>query len=1301
MKQLVFTKTSFGVVIIFHILAGCALSSWSILGASLFRKAQLSGIAVIIVSLILAIIVQVSPPKSSAAIAILGLLFTPMNYTFQILSMAHFEKVNIPSDLTKGPPGASWNLPVIALWVFLIVQIVVDPAIGAYIEQSLYGTASKARKMNFDASVSNIDGQESGPAIKLTSFSKHYVPSWWNRRVAPMFGREKSETVVAVNDLSLNVLRGQISVLLGANGSGKSTTLDAIAGLGTITTGEIEIDGTGGLGLCPQKNVLWDELTVYEHVAIFNGLKAMGARDSKTQIEDLVRACDLEPKLHAKAKTLSGGQKRKLQLAMMFTGGSRVCCIDEVSSGLDPLSRRKIWDILLRERGIRTLLFTTHFLDEADVLSDHIAILSRGSLKADGSAAELKHKLGGGYRVQINSLPDADKQAQTGGSAELSSNIPSVTSTPSSTPLTNKIVYELEDSAEAAGFVEEVEKQGITDYSVNGPSIEDVFLKLAEEAQHEYDEENPRKSPTPAMVQAEDEHSSTDATETKKPIAELNLLDGTGTSILQQAWILFRKRVTVLKRNYIPYIALLIIPIAAAGFVMLFFKNFKALSCSPTDQVSHPDISGLSWTTKLDFVVGPPDRIDVGTLAASTGLNESAFRVVDTIDDFDKYISLNHLNVTPGGFFLADTPTFTYIGEYVLQWSVLTQNVLDQVLSGIPIATQFSVFAVPFAPSAGKTLQAIFYFGLAMCAYPGFFALYPTAERLRKVRALHYSNGIRAAPLWLAYTAFDFIFVLLISIIAIVIWVATTSSWYHPEYLFVIFFLYGLTSILLSYVVSLFVASALAAFAWAVGIQAVLFLAYFIAYLTILTYSPTYAIDHDIVIAHFTLALITPAGNLLRALLLTLNEFSILCDGGEQKASYPGGIKVYGGPILYLIVQAIILFIFLVWWDSGYKLAFFQRRASRKAQPDIEKERSDHLTVDGVAESNSSGSEGSAGLHVQHLNKTFDGMKAVDDITFDIAPSTVFALLGPNGAGKSTTISLIRGDLHPDHYGGDVLVEGISVTRRRAEARRHLGVCPQFDAMDSMTVSEHLRFYAKARGVPDVEHNVDAIITAVGLEPYRHRFALKLSGGNKRKLSLAIALMGNPAVLLLDEPSSGMDAASKRVMWRTLEAVTKGRGMLITTHSMEEADKLADSVGIMASRMLALGTSSDLRKRFGARWYVHIVLKGAPHVSPEEAKRVKIWIEENVADALVEEGMWYGQIRFSVPAEGRSIAKLFSLLEKNKAEHGLEYYSVSQTTLDQVFLEVVTRHDVDEEGAEKGTKKKGPMHWLRRVWDNA
>lgn len=504
----------------------------------------------------------------------------------------------------------------------------------------------------------------------------------------------------------------------------------------------------------------------------------------------------------------------------------------------------------------------------------------------------------------------------------------------------------------------------------------------------------------------------------------------------------------------------------------------------------------------------------------------------------------------------------------------------------------------------------------------------------------------------------------------------------------------------------------------------------------IITYVQPSYIDSAVTTAHFTFGLITPAGNLLRTLLLTLNEFSLLCRGPGQIASYPGAIKVYGGPILYLIIQAFVLFGVLVWYDSGYQPSFLAR--SQRHKP-TDTEESELLDADVIEEAQRV-EKCNDGLRVMHVNKTFKTNRAVQDISFGIPHGEVFALLGPNGAGKSTTISLIRGDIRPsvhEHQRGDVLIEDLSVLRHRASARTNLGVCPQFDAMDTMTVLEHLYFYARARGVSNAAQNVNAVITAVGLEAFKTRMAAKLSGGNKRKLSLAIALMGNPSVLLLDEPSSGMDAAAKRVMWRTLSSVSKNRALLITTHSMEEADALANRAGIMAGKMLALGTTRHLRERWGDAWYVHCVLTGAPRVEPERMEQARAWVEERIPGAVVEERMWHGQLRFRVPIHGSSnkeqvpsspssshmnengkavakvdvddddrgdahdatggtsIAALFQLLEDHKSELGLEYYSVSQTTLDQVFLSIVSKHNVQEEGhAKKEDKPKRGMGWL-------
>ncbi|KAF2831862.1 P-loop containing nucleoside triphosphate hydrolase protein [Ophiobolus disseminans] len=1277
---LAFKSSSVVILIIFHILAGLSLTSFSIFGGAFFRKSQLSGITIVIIPILLAIIAQVAGPFGTGAVYVLSLIFPSINYVFFVIYVARFERQLIGTNMVKGAPDYNdhrWTNTGISFWIFLIIQIFVYPVLGALVERWLYGTISADRKTTTSSPDHNII---------LTNFSKHWTPSWLRRNVLAKIGLKPPETVIAVDDFSIKARKGQIMVLLGANGSGKSTTLDAIAGLNTITSGAIEIDGTGGLGLCPQKNVMWDELNVFEHVRIFNQLKSTGAYDNKDTIEDLIRACDLGHKIKAQSSTLSGGQKRKLQLAMMFTGGSKVCCVDEVSSGLDPLSRRKIWEILLAERGDRTFLLTTHFLDEADVLADYVAILSRGVLKTKGTSVQLKHEVGAGYHV---TYPKAASVA------------PPKDAIKKPSPSENMLQYQFTDALTATAYVNMLREHGIKDYDLVGPTLEDVFLAYAEEVK-EYHLMEADRDETLSAVNSNTKEADTalSSDHNSETVKAPSMGKGRGTSMFKQTLILIQKRWTILRRNFWPYIFALLLPIVAAGLVTLFLKNYTAVGCDPGASSNEPGVFSLAQTNDRPFIpIGPRPLVGqaISTIVERTGIPENSFHIVDTLDQFNHFVNTQFRNITPGGFYLRENePTImAYLGNRGVVGALVTLNTLDNIITDIPISTQYQQFAVPFAPNMGSTLQMILYFGLAMCVYPALFALYPTQERLRNVRALHYSNGIRAVPLWLAYTSFDMLFVLLIAAITTAIFVGASDAWYAPGYLFVVFSLYGLCATLFSYIISIVVTSQLAAFAFAAGGMVSLYLIYFIGYMSILTYAPAYAIDDYLDIFHWTVSLISPSASLLRTQLLSLNSFSVLCDG-TQIPSYPGKLTVYGGPILYLTVQAILLFVALVWWDSGYRPPFLNREKGRQKHS----EESVENIPSAVAAEITRTEQSKDSLRALHLHKTFGDNHAVNDMTFGIPRGQVFALLGPNGAGKSSTISLIRGDIHPTTSikgGGDVLIEDISIISKRAAARGHLGVCPQFDAMDTMTVTEHLYFYARARGVPDPKSSVDAILQATGLHRFETRLASKLSGGNKRKLSLGIALMGNPSVLLLDEPSSGMDAAAKRVMWRTLLGVAApGRALLITTHSMEEADKLATRVGIMKRKMLALGTVSDLGAQYGDAWVVQLVLKSAPDTSEQEMERVKEWVRSRIPgvelDRWGSRGGGHGQLRFKVLKAGsgtteeaksaqldlNSIPGLIQLLEAHREELGLEYYSVSPTTLDEVFLRVVGEEDEEE-----------------------
>jgi ABC-type multidrug transport system ATPase subunit len=258
-----------------------------------------------------------------------------------------------------------------------------------------------------------------------------------------------------------------------------------------------------------------------------------------------------------------------------------------------------------------------------------------------------------------------------------------------------------------------------------------------------------------------------------------------------------------------------------------------------------------------------------------------------------------------------------------------------------------------------------------------------------------------------------------------------------------------------------------------------------------------------------------------------------------------------------------------------------------------------------------------------------------------------------------------------------------------------------------MTLSEHLHFYARARGVPNKDDNIRELVSRLGLSDHANKLVKKLSGGTKRKLSLAIALIANPSVLLLDEPSSGMDAAAKRALWSTLFSVASGRCLLLTTHSMEEADALCDRAGIMAGKMLALGTIPNLRLKHGDKTYIHLVHKDSPHTSTNHTEALWQWVMSTFFVAEAERRSFGGQIRFAVPShsdpesnrgllDGSQVGRLFHTIEQHKDAVGVRDYSIGPTTLDQVFLNVVSKHNVAEENTDHRKPSRLASWFTRR-----
>jgi ABC-2 type transport system ATP-binding protein len=218
----------------------------------------------------------------------------------------------------------------------------------------------------------------------------------------------------------------------------------------------------------------------------------------------------------------------------------------------------------------------------------------------------------------------------------------------------------------------------------------------------------------------------------------------------------------------------------------------------------------------------------------------------------------------------------------------------------------------------------------------------------------------------------------------------------------------------------------------------------------------------------------------------------------------------------------------------------------------------------------------SSAISVDRLVKRFGDVRAVDDISFDVAPGTIFGLLGRNGAGKTTTLETCIGLSKPTS--GGVRVAGLDPARRSdfMKLRRRIGVQLQATSLpEKALVREILTIFAEYYGVPP---RTEELATAVGLGEKLDRFVGKLSGGEQQRLALALALLHDPEILFLDEPTAGMDAFGRRILWAEVERLrTTGKTVVLTTHYIEEAERLCDEICIMqAGKIVARDTAAAL-----------------------------------------------------------------------------------------------------------------------------
>lgn len=304
---------------------------------------------------------------------------------------------------------------------------------------------------------------------------------------------------------------------------------------------------------------------------------------------------------------------------------------------------------------------------------------------------------------------------------------------------------------------------------------------------------------------------------------------------------------------------------------------------------------------------------------------------------------------------------------------------------------------------------------------------------------------------------------------------------------------------------------------------------------------------------------------------------------------------------------------------------------------------------------------------IKHLKKVFPGKvkkMAVKDLTLAISKGECFGLLGPNGAGKSTSLNMLTGFLSPS--GGSAMVEGYDITTDIEQVYHIMGVCPQDNLLwEDLSAREHLLFYARLKNLQgeELQIAVEKGLQSVNLHgDVSNKKVKTFSGGMKRRLSVAISLIGSPAVVYLDEPSTGLDPASRQTLWRVVKEAKPNRGIILTTHSMAEASVLCDRLGIFVDgELVCIGAPKELTARYGDYFVFTIT------TAPEDTKCVDEAVHQLCPTATRTYAL-AGTQRYELPCSDVTLHAVFDAVDDMKKSTTVLDWGVSNATLEEVFI---------------------------------
>ncbi|CAF4052910.1 unnamed protein product [Adineta steineri] len=1321
-----FDTVKFGILFLGYLIYGLQLISFCIMNAQLFDKSVPALFCTFLIYALSIFIYQYAIVWPTAIQYIL-IFLSPFISGHSIFQQAILHELAY-KDIVLFQPVYRYIPIYFVTLITMIVSCVFYWILSWYLEKVLQGEYGIPLDWNFlfkrdywrSEKINHTIQAFPDRAVPLKRTHSNNTPIVHVNHLVKKFGLDK----IAVNDVSFDLYENQITSLLGPNGSGKTTIFNCLIGIYRQTFGIITIESEDGrdldtrtnmellrksMGYCPQHDILFDLLTVKEQIEFYATARGFGK--NKQQIaSEMLRSINLEASEDLYCSVLSRGMKRRLSLACAFVGDTKIVLLDEPSSGLDPCNRRLLWDWLRSMKEGKTLLLTTHFMEESDALSDRIMIIANGVIKADGTSAKLKEQYGSGYKLIINKHSSCHINDIK---AELRNYLPQlkVETDISSGDVVFRTNQQPNDQfVQALHHLESMKRNNrIKNYGVQNSTMDDIFLKITRDTEVKNDSNSTSLDPNTIVFYAEICLFVAEK-QCRRVFYCQRFLSGPRYCLSQFHGLLV-KTVLVRYRRWGLTLIILLLPVLYNLLLNLtsqrqndtgiFKMNFNSLN--PQTILYHTDpsmnkyflasINGAKLEqgpeniyemnnkvlkkrmdrlyTYTDIYLGfniPPPAGDTYKIQALSSNLISAYEVISVASNTFYKHALNDLSAS-----IQTTLVYKNTGSFS------GESLIGQALNDF---SRMSCFSEMLPPSL---LLDIFVFYI-LFFYTTVFLISERKDSflsLLNISGLHiilviYLFDMIISVIWFCYLlAIHRIFNISFNNQpkekpsvknvdeSIILW--DLRKFFYPLSILIplptLPFAYLLTKLFKNDILG------------GIAICFILTITFFISPIAL----PTVDIiesESAQKLLYWLLNITCPTINARVIITYILARKDQYCKTSIiQITAYSRDDTLYEfiWNIVIFVLHIVVFFFLLIIIDSGllqfsfscfYKSNFNENTLN----DDVLAER---YRVLGMQTHTFEDEENVDHLIVKNLVKYYPRRKvlAVDHLTFGARRGEAFGLLGYNGAGKTTTFLTVLSDIIPTH--GTAYIDGQNV-RRRIRSTRHLGYCPQQDCnMDFLTVRDSLYLLTRIRGVETsrLKSIVETMSSLFLLDPFLNNYIHQLSGGTKRRLHTAIALIGPPLVVILDEPTTGVDPNARQQMQEIfLNAVKAKLTIILISHSMDECERVCNRLGIMVRGQFAcLGTIQHLKSKFGRGYTIEIKVR----TTPEDTNALVI---QNVQRFLLSQQQYQIEVKEITHSTGlfqcgqSTPVELFQLLEENKQQLQIETYTISQTTLEQIFL---------------------------------